>query len=385
MTLYERIAKLERLTKKMDRTICCLLTDNPGAPFDTNSAYNGLSVDPVTGQIVLGNDVGSLLAQLVSDRVIPDGGFSVIFGDPAANAITIAPSFLFIDLFDNVSQRRAILSAGVTPNLSLSGDLAGGAAIQFLGFGGLDSFDIFNSAFLATSSLKTAPQAFPGIGTNLLSTGNFQIGEFNTYNTDSGETLQIVGSDLVQVLLYNITNSIGFRIQNVSATGFIVTDNDIPEHIFLRLDYTNDIYQIGDISAYANGLRVDILNSLNLIQIGDTANVSTQSILQIDNAIGELTFNVGGATYFQVGLPGVFRLGVSGSGAIIVGNATSQNILLTAVNGVAINGVSNPNTPFTVVGLPAFADNAAAVAGGLAAGDFYRTSAGGSSTVRVVQ
>lgn len=44
----------------------------PAPPFDPSSAQNGLSVDPVSGAIVLGNDFGSLTqpAQLQSDREI---------------------------------------------------------------------------------------------------------------------------------------------------------------------------------------------------------------------------------------------------------------------------------------------------------------------------
>lgn len=42
-----------------------------GAPFAAGSAENGLSVDPVTGAIVLGNDVGGFDAVLLSNRDIP--------------------------------------------------------------------------------------------------------------------------------------------------------------------------------------------------------------------------------------------------------------------------------------------------------------------------
>lgn len=39
-------------------------------------------------------------------------------------------------------------------------------------------------------------------------------------------------------------------------------------------------------------------------------------------------------------------------------------------------GTSNPQSAFAVVGLPVYADNTAALAGGLVIGDFYRTSTG---------
>lgn len=46
-------------------------------PFPAGSADNGLSVDPVTGLIVLGNDVGGSLAALLSNREIITNGFSI--------------------------------------------------------------------------------------------------------------------------------------------------------------------------------------------------------------------------------------------------------------------------------------------------------------------
>jgi len=68
-----------------------------GAPFLAGSANNGLSVDPVTGQIVLGQDIGAVgnPARLLSNREIPLNGRSFALGqiltdlsfliDPPAN------------------------------------------------------------------------------------------------------------------------------------------------------------------------------------------------------------------------------------------------------------------------------------------------------------
>jgi len=51
-------------------------TPSPGPPFLPASAVNGLSVDPVTGAIVLGQNIGQAgdPAQLLSDREIPTMG-----------------------------------------------------------------------------------------------------------------------------------------------------------------------------------------------------------------------------------------------------------------------------------------------------------------------
>jgi hypothetical protein len=54
----------------------------PGPPFALNSADNGLSVDPVTGEIVLGQTVGAIgdPAQLLSNREIPLQAFDFALG-----------------------------------------------------------------------------------------------------------------------------------------------------------------------------------------------------------------------------------------------------------------------------------------------------------------
>jgi hypothetical protein len=60
-----------------------------GAPFNPNAAENGLSVDAVSGKIVLGNDSGDPLqpAQLLSDREIQLNGFGLVFPDAFSNTV----------------------------------------------------------------------------------------------------------------------------------------------------------------------------------------------------------------------------------------------------------------------------------------------------------
>lgn len=52
-----------------------------GPPFVPTSANNGLSVDTITGKIVLGNDAAGSSAILLSNREIPNGGFSLAVKD----------------------------------------------------------------------------------------------------------------------------------------------------------------------------------------------------------------------------------------------------------------------------------------------------------------
>lgn len=68
----------------------------PGPPFVATSADNGLSVDPGSGRIVLGQDVGAVgnPAILLSNREIPMGGFSfeLVNGVGAAKQFSVDPA-----------------------------------------------------------------------------------------------------------------------------------------------------------------------------------------------------------------------------------------------------------------------------------------------------
>lgn len=63
-----------------------------GAPFPAGSAANGLSVDPVTGQIVLGNDVGDFSGILTSNRDIYMDSFVIDFRTAALDSILLLNS-----------------------------------------------------------------------------------------------------------------------------------------------------------------------------------------------------------------------------------------------------------------------------------------------------
>jgi len=57
-------------------------------------------------------------------------------------------------------------------------------------------------------------------------------------------------------------------------------------------------------------------------------------------------------------------------------------LVVTTAGNVGIN-TSTPGSKLAVVGLPVYANNAAALSGGLAAGDFYKTAATGDAAVMI--
>ncbi len=98
-------------------------------PGTTGLANNGLSIDPVTGNYVLGNDVGSALATLLSNRAIDLNSFNVFFfgrdnGSGQLNLVAIQDGDIQINndssvfgaskltLFDNADSTLASLAYG---------------------------------------------------------------------------------------------------------------------------------------------------------------------------------------------------------------------------------------------------------------------------------
>lgn len=69
---------------------------------------------------------------------------------------------------------------------------------------------------------------------------------------------------------------------------------------------------------------------------------------------------------------GPFVVGTNSSQPLVFGTALTERMRITPGGLVGI-GTQTPHSALAVVGLPVYANNAAAIAGGLAAGDFYRT------------
>lgn len=114
-----------------------------GPPFVATSAENGLSVDPVTGRIVLGNNVGALLAALLSNREIPLSTFSILFSHPTAgNSVTIQNDAA-VDLLRLLSSSK---NRGINIEFTRPGTTATGLRIQNLSTNGSVETDLVNDA-----------------------------------------------------------------------------------------------------------------------------------------------------------------------------------------------------------------------------------------------
>lgn len=108
-----------------------------GPPFVSTAADNGLSVDGVSGRIVLGNDVGdpAAPAALLSIREIDMGAFGIILNAIAAGIQTLLTG----QLIDVVSAN------GSAPQVSVEDTLSGNPQMNVTVSGGLGGFASFNA------------------------------------------------------------------------------------------------------------------------------------------------------------------------------------------------------------------------------------------------
>lgn len=118
----------------------------------------------------------------------------------------------------------------------------------------------------------------------------------------------------------------------------------------------------------------------------DIANARTGDGTSFVDLIGDATYNDYGLRVSRSGTAngnsnllhrgtGALSITASDAGSITFSTTATQRMVVTSGGRVGI-GSASPTSNLQVVGLPTYADNTAALAGGLTAGAFYRTSTG---------
>lgn len=139
----------------------------------------------------------------------------------------------------------------------------------------------------------------------------------------------------------------------------------------------------GLIPSYLNTINPLNLQSIVLTGTGDPYERAALSITSNVQAFIHLDFvnnTPGGHSY------GIY---CNGQNSILPGtlnfysNSSNTSIMTFNGNNVGINKLT-PLSKLSVVGLPEYSNNAAAVAGGLTAGDFYYTTDGTDGLLKVV-
>lgn len=119
----------------------------PGPPFAANSADNGLSVDAISGRIVLGDDIGGVLAAFLSDREIEMAGFLFQMIDSGGTEFLVNPTLGQYRLGGNTFDYRLLIDA-TNQNISLANNGTGLAGNGLL-------FDYLNNEFTIGSKTNT--------------------------------------------------------------------------------------------------------------------------------------------------------------------------------------------------------------------------------------
>lgn len=310
----------------------------PFPPFPAGAANNGLSVDPGTGLIVLGNDVGGATAGLLSTRQIPTNGFSLVFTDPLFNTtneiseaiMRISDPISGVDsqvnnneyfiVNNNTGDQIRVVLAGLQIQVGLNtllikenaaGEcLMTGAGLRVINGGGFLSFLADNTGHLVT------------------------LGDVNgvvngTKITVDDTTSQIV-SNAASGFIMNGT--LGMTVNGNGLTGGGAHIISAVANGFANLNLNNDIPDLGQL--FLTGSAWAVPGLIGARTLGFYNNGPGGIVLHSDNVAGSMVFGVNGI-----------------AGITIRANRT-----------VNLSNVQN------------FATNALALAGGLVIGDLYRTA-----------
>lgn len=245
----------------------------PTPPFAANSAYNGLSVDPITGQIVLGDDPGGLLAALINNREIEMSSNSLALKSAGINQLLIDPFLKNYSIGDTSGSMLSILqnylelgNGGYQTNPGVVLDFDNKYYAFGDDYGNLNGnefaiFDDENRSLIATTI--NGQQFRRGLDISGDPVNTFSIGDVVT--AQNGSRLHIMDN----------VRKIAMQFRDNVAGG--------PKS-FLLLDNITGTYTIGDVDSILLG---------NIAQVDDTNN-----IFRIKNTLNTLSVEINGQTGF---------------------------------------------------------------------------------------
>lgn len=291
-------------------------------PFPLASANNGLSVDPVSGKIVLGNNLGGSAAQLISDRELPLNGFQLQITDVGNPWLLIDPTTLKANIL------QAFDAFGATANMELFADSVGN---------------------LVTSSSQALHPSGAG--------GHWQI----EAEPGSGIDVEMATGDGLNGINWRLDLTAPVQETTLTFNG----------HNYIRLNWVNKHYDFGEIDGINNGtaLRIndDVINGPSW-QIGNFIPVvgnNVGTVIAQQGTIVVATQNQNVAVYQGFFAQDTGR--ISQMGDISFGNnqnlatiddvnskfilANLANNILVNINGVdGFTGTVTPVTTITVNG-----------------------------------
>jgi hypothetical protein len=336
-------------------------TGNPGPPFVIGSANNGLSIDPITGRIVLGQAIGTAgnPARFLSNREIPMNGFSFLMQNAGNTKFFIDPindtfefgdfnaqthgSFFAIDnlgdiLINNAAQSFFTINPPATGGLitmQMNGGAPNGMGLQIDGSNGIiTEGDIFaggnQTLFTIDDGNQTAEIGISsGVAPALwldFANQDYAIGDF----FGAGNNTNIEIDDNNQEIISTAGNG-KFRINNGGFADFIFSGAGSKK--FLFADPVNNTYQYGDINGKLNSTYFEIKDAVKRINMF----IGTKSVFNFDQINGSYTMGDLGSA----GNGMLLQIGDGATGTIDVHN-TALNAMFV-INGV--NGFTGTVTP----------------------------------------
>jgi len=220
----------------------------PGPPFLPSSAAEGLTVDPLTGAIVLGSEFGALIPATISvNRIIDTQGTNGLFlSDAGMQDLQLQP--YNVGLINNITPSGAsIFADAATAGIGLSIDL---------------------------SQPGTNPPIISLLNSNLLA---------DRFNIDSPlQALQLYNEGTQRGIILYENGHILIGTAFNSDPNQLLQVGDVPVATFL--DFPNAFVQMGDISGAGNAALITIDDNspshiqiqAELIDINSTGNTTMQ-------------------------------------------------------------------------------------------------------------
>jgi hypothetical protein len=276
-----------------------------GAPFTSGSADNGLSVDAVTGRIVIGQDVGAVgnPGQLTANREIPLQGFDFALG--------------------LVGSRRLLIDQNGAFGQDWLGDIDGAGAFGFSvhvdNNNGIINLGDYNGTFTGTSffiddSGRTF-QMFDNRGSYFLIANSalgvfpadYQFGDIDDVNNGYALKIDERTASLKWGIGQNTTNtnlllnfpSVGIGLSFFDSAGtnpFLLPDPAFGGIAFISApDFTSQLAlsdggngslaQLGDVGAIGNGTIITVdENNQRVYTSGTTQLIGTNGVAYANNA-----------------------------------------------------------------------------------------------------
>ena len=167
-----------------------------------------------------------------------------------------------------------------------------------------------------------------------------------------------VGTEGAGINISGVTYESTFKISDIDGTNYA-------QNIIHRHSTTLEPLILGARSNSNTSAHTDVSSGQNVFTIYAAGWAGSNYKL-----FGSCSFAAGTGTISDTSAPGRFIVSTTANGAVL----PTERLRITQAGYVGI-GTTTPTSILHVVGIPVYANNAAAIAGGLTAGALYRTGA----------